>query len=51
MFTKTAKGSTVLFFLCRNLTMIDGTPYFTNYLEVVFDLYVLVTTANSPDVM
>ncbi|XP_024914058.1 two pore segment channel 3 isoform X2 [Cynoglossus semilaevis] len=38
-------------FAKRNLTMIDGTPYFTNYLEVVFDLYVLVTTANSPDVM
>ncbi|MCI4393433.1 hypothetical protein PGIGA_G00157470 [Pangasianodon gigas] len=35
----------------RNLETIDGTPYFTNYLEIVFDLYVLVTTANSPDVM
>lgn len=29
----------------------EGLPYFTNYLEIVFDLYVLVTTANSPDVM
>lgn len=35
----------------RDLTTIDGTPYFTSYLEIVFDLYVLVTTANSPDVM
>ncbi|KAM3865216.1 two pore segment channel 3 [Diretmus argenteus] len=35
----------------RNLTTIDGRPYFTNYLEIIFDLYVLVTTANSPDVM
>uniref|UniRef100_A0A8C2W706 Two pore segment channel 3 n=1 Tax=Cyclopterus lumpus TaxID=8103 RepID=A0A8C2W706_CYCLU len=33
------------------LKTIDGAPYFTNYLEIVFDLYVLVTTANSPDVM
>ncbi|NXD54950.1 TPC2 protein, partial [Corvus moneduloides] len=29
----------------------EGLPYFRNYLEIVFDLYVLVTTANSPDVM
>lgn len=35
----------------RGLKTIDGQPYFTNYLEIVFDLYVLVTTANSPDVM
>ncbi|GAA6079665.1 two pore segment channel 3 isoform X1, partial [Tachysurus ichikawai] len=35
----------------RNLKTIDGSPYFTNYLEIFFDLYVLVTTANSPDVM
>ncbi|XP_008295532.1 two pore segment channel 3 isoform X2 [Stegastes partitus] len=35
----------------RGLKTIDGTPYFTSYLEIVFDLYVLVTTANSPDVM
>ncbi|MCJ8747628.1 hypothetical protein PDJAM_G00155810 [Pangasius djambal] len=34
-----------------NLKTIDGAPHFTNYLEIVFDLYVLVTTANSPDVM
>lgn len=35
----------------RNLTTNDKAPYFRNYLESVFDLYVLVTTANSPDVM
>lgn len=35
----------------RNYLTIEGKPYFTNYLEVVFNLYVLVTTANSPDVM
>uniref|UniRef100_A0A3Q3JQX4 Ion transport domain-containing protein n=1 Tax=Monopterus albus TaxID=43700 RepID=A0A3Q3JQX4_MONAL len=35
----------------RGLKTTDGSPYFTDYLEIVFDLYVLVTTANSPDVM
>lgn len=35
----------------RGLKTSDGAPYFTNYLQIVFDLYVLVTTANSPDVM
>ncbi|XP_013888814.1 two pore segment channel 3 [Austrofundulus limnaeus] len=35
----------------RNLKTAAGLPYFTNYLEIVFELYVLVTTANSPDVM
>ncbi|XP_028266363.1 two pore segment channel 3 [Parambassis ranga] len=35
----------------RGLTTTEGAPYFTNYLEIVFELYVLVTTANSPDVM
>lgn len=38
-------------FLHRDLKTIDGKPYFTNYVDIVFDLYVLVTTANSPDVM
>lgn len=37
--------------LCRGLKTIDGAPYFTSYLTIAFDLYVLVTTANSPDVM
>uniref|UniRef100_A0A3B3I4E2 Two pore segment channel 3 n=1 Tax=Oryzias latipes TaxID=8090 RepID=A0A3B3I4E2_ORYLA len=35
----------------RDLKTIYGKPYFTNYMDIVFDLYVLVTTANSPDVM
>uniref|UniRef100_A0A8C9U110 Two pore segment channel 3 n=1 Tax=Scleropages formosus TaxID=113540 RepID=A0A8C9U110_SCLFO len=35
----------------RDLKTIDGRSYFTNYGEIIFDLYVLVTTANSPDVM
>ncbi|XP_076151868.1 two pore segment channel 3 isoform X2 [Alosa pseudoharengus] len=35
----------------RGLETVEGIKYFTNYLEIVFDLYVLVTTANSPDVM
>ncbi|XP_030627734.1 two pore segment channel 3 [Chanos chanos] len=35
----------------RGLKTSEGNPYFTDYLEIVFDLYVLVTTANSPDVM
>ncbi|KAM7394820.1 hypothetical protein PAMP_021600 [Pampus punctatissimus] len=35
----------------RGLKTIDGAPYFTNYVDIVFDMYVLVTTANSPDVM
>ncbi|KAL2087300.1 hypothetical protein ACEWY4_018359 [Coilia grayii] len=35
----------------RHLETVEGTQYFTNFLEIVFELYVLVTTANSPDVM
>ncbi|OCT79820.1 hypothetical protein XELAEV_18026631mg [Xenopus laevis] len=35
----------------RKLRTAEGEPYFANYLDVVFNLYVLVTTANSPDVM
>ncbi|XP_056324665.1 two pore segment channel 3 [Danio aesculapii] len=35
----------------RGLLTINGSPYFTDYMDIVFDLYVLVTTANSPDVM
>ncbi len=41
----------IFFFYLRGLLTIDGSPYFTDYLDIVFDLYVLVTTANSPDVM
>ncbi|XP_069351117.1 two pore calcium channel protein 1-like [Eulemur rufifrons] len=35
----------------RGLKTAEGSPYFENILEVAFELYVLVTTANSPDVM
>ncbi|XP_051528012.1 two pore calcium channel protein 1-like [Myxocyprinus asiaticus] len=35
----------------RGLLTNDGSPYFNDYLDIVFDLYVLVTTANSPDIM
>ncbi|XP_074143769.1 two pore channel protein 2-like isoform X2 [Sminthopsis crassicaudata] len=35
----------------RNLKTVEGSSYFTNILDIMFDLYVLVTTANSPDVM
>ncbi|XP_018428489.1 PREDICTED: two pore calcium channel protein 1-like [Nanorana parkeri] len=35
----------------RKLKTADGEAYFENYLEAMFNLYVLVTTANSPDVM
>ncbi|XP_051880841.1 two pore segment channel 3 isoform X1 [Pristis pectinata] len=38
-------------FAKRKLTTGEGAPYFSNYLDVLFNLYVLVTTANSPDVM
>uniref|UniRef100_UPI00398EBC99 two pore segment channel 3 n=1 Tax=Pristiophorus japonicus TaxID=55135 RepID=UPI00398EBC99 len=38
-------------FAKRKLTTGEGAPYFCNYLDIFFDLYVLVTTANSPDVM
>ncbi|XP_020024015.2 two pore channel protein 2-like isoform X3 [Castor canadensis] len=35
----------------RGLRTAEGASYFTNILETAFELYVLVTTANSPDVM
>ncbi|XP_044628808.2 two pore channel protein 2-like [Equus asinus] len=35
----------------RGLKTVEGSPYFTNILDIAFELYVLVTTANSPDVM
>ncbi|KAM4770911.1 uncharacterized protein WCC33_002687 [Rhinophrynus dorsalis] len=35
----------------RKLKTAEGEPYFENYLDGIFNLYVLVTTANSPDVM
>lgn len=35
----------------RGLKWVDGRPYFDSYWDSIFDLYVLVTTANNPDVM
>ncbi|KAK3605493.1 hypothetical protein CHS0354_004046 [Potamilus streckersoni] len=35
----------------RNLKYASGEPYFKTYLDSIWDLYVLVTTANHPDVM
>lgn len=35
----------------RNLTYPDGRPYFKEFFDSIWDLYVLVTTANNPDVM
>ena len=35
----------------RGLTYANGRPYFATYQDSLFDLYVLVTTANSPDIM
>uniref|UniRef100_A0A286XHN7 Ion transport domain-containing protein n=1 Tax=Cavia porcellus TaxID=10141 RepID=A0A286XHN7_CAVPO len=46
--------SQVTFCLPRSaggLKTAEGAPYFTNILEIAFELYVLVTTANNPDVM
>ena len=37
--------------LFRGLRTVEGSPYFTNLLDIAFELYVLLTTANSPDVM
>lgn len=35
----------------KNLYFPDGTPYFQYYIDAVWQLYILVTTANNPDVM
>ncbi|VDP86477.1 unnamed protein product [Echinostoma caproni] len=35
----------------QKLTYPNGKPYFSNFLDVFWDLYVLTTTANSPDVI
>lgn len=39
------------YLLFRDLVYANGEPYFETYLDSIWDLYVLVTTANSPDVM
>lgn len=41
----------LFFLLIRKLTYPDGTEYFTYHLDTAWDLYVLTTTANHPDVM
>ncbi|XP_012942639.1 two pore calcium channel protein 1 [Aplysia californica] len=38
-------------FAKRGLKYPTGIPYFSNYFDSIWDLYVLVTTANNPDVM
>ncbi|XP_013398841.1 two pore calcium channel protein 1 [Lingula anatina] len=35
----------------RKLKNLDGSPYFEDYWESIWALYVLVTTANDPDIM
>ncbi|XP_066953785.1 two pore calcium channel protein 1-like isoform X3 [Macrobrachium rosenbergii] len=35
----------------RGMKWVDGRPYFDTYWDSIFDLYVLVTTANNPDIM
>ena len=35
----------------RQLRYPNGNDYFRNYLDTAWDLYVLTTTANNPDVM
>lgn len=35
----------------KSLVYPDGRPYFRDYFDIYFSLYVLVTTANNPDVM
>lgn len=46
-----ASAKMCLMFLDRDLKTTGGAPYFSSYVDIIFDLYVLVTTANSPDVM
>lgn len=43
MFHKLFKG--------KGMKKIDGQPYFNNFFDSYWDLYVLVTTANNPDIM
>ena len=40
----------VKLFSSKNLSKISGAPYFTDYFDSFWDLYVLITTANSPDI-
>ncbi|CAB4055436.1 TPCN3 [Lepeophtheirus salmonis] len=38
-------------FCQKNLVKANGSPYFMNYFDTLWDMYVLVTSANNPDVM
>jgi len=35
----------------KGMVKVDGSPYFANFFDSYWDLYVLVTTANNPDIM
>ena len=35
----------------KGMVKVEGGPYFANFFDSYWDLYVLVTTANSPDIM
>ncbi|KAF2358934.1 Ion transport domain, partial [Trinorchestia longiramus] len=35
----------------KGLVLVSGRPYFSSYWDSLFDMYVLVTTANHPDIM
>ena len=37
--------------VCRDLELSSGELYFTKFLMSFWDMYVLMTTANSPDIM
>ena len=42
----------IFFYTSRGIIDIaTGKPYFNNFWDVFFDLYVLTTTANNPDIM
>jgi len=41
----------IVYYYRDDLIYPSGQPYFHNYADSIWDLYVLVTTANNPDVM
>jgi two pore calcium channel protein 3 len=43
--------SFIIIIIIRKLKYPNNDEYFTNYIDTVWDLYVLTTTANNPDVM
>ena len=38
-------------YICRKFYKLNGDRFFHTYGDALWDLYVLVTTANNPDVM